>query len=97
MNLPETTEFISDVRKQLSPARFLQALCLMIQQEQPCFVHSGAKENGPKLHCFSCHALSKAVPESAFDLMNKLLDPNPQSRITAEEALRHPFIIGLSN
>ena len=92
MNLPETTESISDMRKQLNPARFLQALCLLIQQEQPCYIHSHAKENEPKIRCDMCHALSKTFPESAFDLVNRLLDPNPHTRITASEALHHPFI-----
>lgn len=33
----------------------------------------------------------KNIPNSAFDLLEKLLDLNPYTRITAEEALRHPF------
>lgn len=32
-------------------------------------------------------------PESAYDLMTKLLAINPQNRITAEEALNHPFFM----
>ncbi|XP_051026440.1 cell division cycle 7-related protein kinase [Acomys russatus] len=32
-----------------------------------------------------------AVPDEAYDLLDKLLDLNPASRITAEAALRHPF------
>lgn len=31
------------------------------------------------------------VPDAAYDLLDKLLDLNPASRITAEEALLHPF------
>ncbi|XP_060058045.1 cell division cycle 7-related protein kinase isoform X2 [Erinaceus europaeus] len=31
------------------------------------------------------------VPDEAYDLLDKLLDLNPTSRITAEEALLHPF------
>lgn len=93
MNLPETTESVSDVRKQLRPPRYLQALCTMIQQEQPCFVHRYSKEKEqPTIHCIVCHEISRTVPESAFDLMNKLLDPNPNTRVTAVEALLHPFI-----
>lgn len=30
-------------------------------------------------------------PDSAYDLLNKLLEINPHKRITAEEALKHPF------
>ena len=32
------------------------------------------------------------VPDVAFDLLKRLLDPNPDTRITAAEALQHPFI-----
>ncbi|KAG1714780.1 Cell division cycle 7-related protein kinase [Nymphon striatum] len=31
-------------------------------------------------------------PDSAYDLLQRLLDPNFSSRITASEALKHPFI-----
>ncbi|KFO24478.1 cell division cycle 7-related protein kinase isoform X1 [Fukomys damarensis] len=31
------------------------------------------------------------VPDEAYDLLDKLLDLNPSSRITAEDALLHPF------
>ncbi|XP_020041401.1 cell division cycle 7-related protein kinase [Castor canadensis] len=36
------------------------------------------------------------VPDEAYDLLDKLLDLNPASRITAEEALLHPFFKGMS-
>lgn len=32
-------------------------------------------------------------PESAYDLMSKLLTINPNQRITADEALQHPFLL----
>ena len=31
------------------------------------------------------------IPDSAFDLLRRLIDLNPYTRITAEEALKHPF------
>ncbi|KAH3796925.1 cell division cycle 7-related protein kinase-like [Dreissena polymorpha] len=33
----------------------------------------------------------RSVPDSAFDLLSRLLDLNPYTRITAEEALTHKF------
>jgi len=35
---------------------------------------------------------SDDIPDSAFDLVHRLLDLNPFSRITAADALKHPFI-----
>lgn len=32
-----------------------------------------------------------AVPEDAVDLLDRLLDPNPARRYTAEQAMRHPY------
>ena len=36
--------------------------------------------------------LCKCIPDSAYDLLEKLLELNPEQRISAEEGLRHPFI-----
>ncbi|XP_025727961.1 cell division cycle 7-related protein kinase isoform X2 [Callorhinus ursinus] len=36
------------------------------------------------------------VPDEAYDLLDKLLDLNPASRITAEQALLHPFFKDVS-
>jgi serine/threonine protein kinase len=32
------------------------------------------------------------VPESAYELLDRCLDPNPYTRITADQALEHPFL-----
>lgn len=34
---------------------------------------------------------SMKIPTSAFDLLEKMLDPNPNTRITAQECLQHPY------
>lgn len=39
---------------------------------------------------------SPEFPDSVYDLLRKLLDLNPFTRITAEAALKHPFITGES-
>lgn len=36
-------------------------------------------------------------PDSAYDLLSKLLEINPHKRITAEEALNHPFFMETEN
>lgn len=33
-----------------------------------------------------------ALQSDAFDLLARMLDPNPITRISAREALRHPFL-----
>ncbi|XP_002732049.1 cell division cycle 7-related protein kinase-like [Saccoglossus kowalevskii] len=35
------------------------------------------------------------VPDCAYTLLKRLLDLNPHTRITAREALNHPFIVGV--
>ena len=32
------------------------------------------------------------LPESAYDLLYKCLEINPVKRVTAQEALQHPFL-----
>ncbi|GAB1289932.1 Cell division cycle 7-related protein kinase [Apodemus speciosus] len=50
--------------------------------------------DGCRSHPRDCPANSEgwdSVPDEAYDLLDKLLDLNPASRITAEAALVHPF------
>ena len=37
------------------------------------------------------------APDDALDLMQKLLQFNPQKRLTAEEALQHPYVAHFHN
>jgi cell division control protein 7 len=42
------------------------------------------------------HTGSQQFPDEAYDLLYQLLDLNPDTRITAEQALQHPFIQAFS-
>lgn len=46
----------------------------------------------PSGNPFRYHESWLHVPDSAYDLLSKLLDPDPSSRITAEDALKHDFL-----
>jgi cell division control protein 7 len=39
---------------------------------------------------------SVSIPDEAFDLLQRMLDPSPFSRITASEALQHPWLSAAS-
>ncbi|CAO2639056.1 Cell division cycle 7-related protein kinase, partial [Lemmus lemmus] len=55
---------------------------------------------GCETHPMKCTTNSEgwdAVPDEAYDLLDKLLDLNPASRITAEAALLHPFFKDMSS
>jgi len=39
----------------------------------------------------------ECYPEIVYHLLKSLLDPNPETRITAEEALKHPFFMANAN
>lgn len=47
------------------------------------------------LRSSSSEKLQVIFPSCAYDLLGQMLDPNPITRITAEEALNHPFFQAL--
>lgn len=51
--------------------------------------------NDLKYICQKVRSMSKgahvAIPDEAFDLLKRMLDPNPFTRITASDALQHPW------
>jgi cell division control protein 7 len=42
----------------------------------------------------TCGNSEMEYPSSAYHLLQRLLDLNPETRITASEALEHPFVKG---
>lgn len=41
---------------------------------------------------FQANTGEAMFPESAYDLLNRMLDLDLDTRITAEDALKHPFL-----
>uniref|UniRef100_A0A8C8ZTK1 Cell division cycle 7-related protein kinase n=1 Tax=Prolemur simus TaxID=1328070 RepID=A0A8C8ZTK1_PROSS len=72
--------------------------------QPPQAQHSGnslykGDSNGCGSHFDECNTNLEGwdeVPDEAYDLLDKLLDLNPASRITAEAALLHPFFKDMS-
>lgn len=75
----------SDATSSLRKDKTKYPLCDNCQQQEP--------------DCLCTHSMlnvdfvDDAFPESAYDLMAKLLTINPAQRITAVDALQHPFIL----
>ncbi|KAH8034420.1 hypothetical protein HPB51_023734 [Rhipicephalus microplus] len=71
------------------PALDLKCLCERLRGTRVKFeeTDNGFEEVPPRYHESWHH-----VPDSAYDLLYKLLDPDPSTRITADDALEHDFI-----
>ena len=77
------------------PSINLKTLCEKLrgtERAQQAKGHKSGSSRGKSMHS-SWHC----VPDEAYDLLGRLLDPNPHTRITAEEALQHPFILQQSS
>ncbi|KAL1790245.1 cell division cycle 7-related protein kinase isoform X1 [Sigmodon hispidus] len=78
---PENTVYKASYHVQTSPTQHLKDSA-----------HKGEGDGcGSPRDCSTCLEGWDAVPDEAYDLLDKLLDLNPASRITAEAALLHPF------
>ena len=63
------------------PAVDLRSACLKLRSSQ---MSSRSQSSEVK-------ASWAAVTDAPFDLLAKMLDPNPKTRITSADALQHPF------
>ena len=81
-------------QRRKSPRKFVQA-SPMSNPKSPT-IPSTTKSHGQAVGKEACNlaALWERIPDSAFDLLYKCLELNPSERITAEEALQHPFLAG---
>lgn len=52
--------------------------------------------NGDETDSGCCSCSWNQVTDSAYELMSRCLDLNPQTRITAEQGLQHPFLTDAS-
>lgn len=105
LNLPRASEEVTEIRNRLQPPKYFQALCARLRiAEEQIAAEKKTKQNSHKAtfqkivdsQQYRRRAVSD-VPDSAYDLLNRLLDPNPFTRITAAEGLLHPFILGTYN
>ncbi|XP_037523357.1 cell division cycle 7-related protein kinase isoform X1 [Rhipicephalus sanguineus] len=71
------------------PVLDLKSLCERLRGTR---VKIGQTADGVEKAHFRYHESWLHVPDSAYDLLYKLLDPDPTTRITAEDALKHDFI-----
>lgn len=85
------------------PSRSENSTALLVAADKPCAPETLGKQI-QHLQSFQegdgCTSLETKetdvkgwdqVPDEAYDLLDKLLDLNPATRITAKEALLHPF------
>ncbi|XP_059146496.1 cell division cycle 7-related protein kinase-like [Physella acuta] len=63
----------------------LKTACTKLRLSQMSFKLGPASQNNTVLQSW------QEVSDDPFDLLSKMLDPNPYTRITAAEALNHPF------
>uniref|UniRef100_L7M4T5 non-specific serine/threonine protein kinase n=1 Tax=Rhipicephalus pulchellus TaxID=72859 RepID=L7M4T5_RHIPC len=71
------------------PVLDLKSLCERLRGTR---VKIGQTADGVEKVHLGYHESWLHVPDSAYDLLYKLLDPDPTTRITAEDALKHDFI-----
>ncbi|KAK3775484.1 hypothetical protein RRG08_027239 [Elysia crispata] len=70
------------------PALDLRTTCLKLRSTQMS-ARLGPSDTGHQLSDL-VHSWSN-ISQEAFHLLGRMLDPNPGTRITAEEALKHPY------
>ncbi|XP_021380364.1 cell division cycle 7-related protein kinase-like [Mizuhopecten yessoensis] len=68
----------------------LKNLCNKLRTGPSCRQNRSSSKHNPQEEVKVLQSWA-SVPDSVFDLLHKLLDLNPSSRITAEEALNHTF------
>ncbi|KAL1425027.1 hypothetical protein MTO96_019604 [Rhipicephalus appendiculatus] len=71
------------------PVLDLKSLCERLRGTR---VKIGQTADGVEKAHLRHHESWLHVPDSAYDLLYRLLDPDPTTRITAEDALKHDFI-----
>jgi serine/threonine protein kinase len=97
------SEVKSHTLKEKTKVRFLsEGNRSMSEKSEDCSRDPTGNETFPEhldgsrctCHCGSCPEL---VPRSAYDLLERCLDLNPATRITANDALDHPFFLDKAN
>ncbi|XP_067661829.1 cell division cycle 7-related protein kinase-like [Haliotis asinina] len=77
----------------VTPAVDLKRLCVKLRSAPSLKTGNQTQKNAHIPDKENSSDLWENVSDSCFDLLKRLLDLNPAMRITAEEALRHPFFV----
>lgn len=78
-------------QRRKSPRKFI--LASPISNPKSPTISSTTKSHDSKEAC-DLASLWEKIPDSAYDLLYKCLELNPSERITAQQALQHPFLAG---
>lgn len=83
---------------EIEPSEFCKLVCVTLgiesdsdnNHDHTCFIQNS---RALKLkECVENANITNAFVNAGIDLLSKMLDPNPDTRITAEDALKHPYI-----
>ena len=73
------------------PALDLRMLCEKLRGVKKATPSSNKSKSSPSKKTMLQESAWSEIPDAAYDVLSKMLELNPHQRITAEQALRHPY------